>query len=172
VKPLPYVPIIESNSPLQTPQNLEIKIKNVQAGVKYLWSGPNGYQSSLPNPSIYSPAPNYSGTYKVIANLDGCISDTDIYIRIDQSVDTGNILLYPNFNDGRFKLRGLLHKDQQILFRIFDASGKEVYSGYTQTNNKILDTDFDLQNYLAGGDYLFHLIADNKKQTFRFVVQR
>ena len=172
VKPLPNIPSLESNSPLQTPQHLEIQITNIQAGVKYLWSGPNGYQSQLPNPSIYSPAPNYSGTYKVIANLDGCISTADIYVRIDQSVDTGNIQLFPSFNDGSFKLRGLLRKDQQIQFRIFDAGGKEVHSGYTQTNSKMLSADFDLKNYLASGCYLLHLIADDKKQTFRFVVQR
>lgn len=172
VKPLPVLPVIQTNSPLQTPQNLAITIKNIQTGVKYLWTGPNGFTSQQASPEIYKPGVQFSGMYNVLANLDGCTIGSQVYVQIDESVDTGYIKVYPTYCDGNFSMRGLLHSDQQVLVRIFDAGGNEVYDGFTKTDNKKLATDFNLKGRLASGIYTIHLIADNKKQVFRIVVQR
>lgn len=172
IKQLPLEPVVTSNAPLQTPQNLQLTLKNFQTGVKYLWTGPKGFMSQLPSPSIYSPGTDYTGLFQIVANLDGCTSSSQIFIRIDASVDTGYIYLLPTFNDGNFKIAAILHSDQQVRINIYDAAGREVFSGFAKTIDRKLDVEFPLKNYLSSGDYIVHLIADDKKHVLRFVVQR
>src|SRR5438094_3607733 len=44
------------------------------AGAIYTWTGPNGFTSSLQNPSIANATTAASGTYSVTATVNGCVS--------------------------------------------------------------------------------------------------
>ncbi len=81
-------------------------------------------------------------------------------------------MLYPTVNEGDFSLRALLRAEQQVWYRIYDATGREVHGGLLKTQNKYLKDDFQLKGYLADGVYMLHILVDGKKQILRFVVNR
>ncbi len=60
-----------TNAPLCAGQNLTLNITPV-SGATYLWSGPNGFTSSLPNPNINNAGVSASGTYGVTVTANGC----------------------------------------------------------------------------------------------------
>jgi gliding motility-associated-like protein len=47
---------------------------NSNPGVTYQWSGPNGYSSSVQNPTFTASSESVNGTYTVVASLNGCSS--------------------------------------------------------------------------------------------------
>lgn len=172
VKPLPDTPNIVSNSPLQTGQNLYLDLKNPQTGAQYQWTGPNGFQSQSTNPVINKPGISYSGSYFLLATLEGCQRSNVVYVQIDEQLDTGFIQLYPTVNEGNFSIKALLKSDQQIPMHILDAEGREVFNTLLKTDRKRLKAEVELQGYLASGVYTAHIIADGKKQSLRFIVRR
>jgi photosystem II stability/assembly factor-like uncharacterized protein len=53
-------------------------------GATYSWSGPNGFASSLQNPTITAPSVAASGKYSVVAIVQGCTTsaaDTEVVVR-------------------------------------------------------------------------------------------
>jgi hypothetical protein len=68
------VPPVASNSgPVYTGQPVQLSASTI-AGATYSWTGPNGFTSSLQNPSIASADASAAGTYSVTATVSGCAS--------------------------------------------------------------------------------------------------
>jgi gliding motility-associated-like protein len=73
----PTAPIISSNSPVcvGTPINLTaVPVDNAT----YSWTGPNGFTSSLPNPTIPSATSAMGGVYNLTVTVDGCTSPPSV----------------------------------------------------------------------------------------------
>ncbi|MCZ2356880.1 MAG: gliding motility-associated C-terminal domain-containing protein, partial [Bacteroidia bacterium] len=73
VSPIPTSPTASSNSPLCVGSTLNLTASSV-AGATYNWTGPNGFTSTLQNPSISGVTSADAGTYSVIAIITGCTS--------------------------------------------------------------------------------------------------
>ncbi len=73
VRPVPASPLASSNSPVCVGQPINLTATTVP-GATYTWTGPNGYSSSLQNPSIPVAAEADSGLYSVAATISGCTS--------------------------------------------------------------------------------------------------
>ncbi|HEU5166232.1 MAG TPA: gliding motility-associated C-terminal domain-containing protein [Chitinophagaceae bacterium] len=71
VNRLPLAPIISTNSPLCSGSSINL-MAGTMAGASYLWTGPNGFTSSLQNPTITNAGTNASGSYSVTATVNGC----------------------------------------------------------------------------------------------------
>lgn len=75
ISPKPAQPTATSNGPVPLGNSLQLTASNV-VGATYAWIGPNGFTSTQQNPTI----PNFQvvnqGTYKVVAIVSGCSSDT------------------------------------------------------------------------------------------------
>lgn len=64
-----------TNAPICAGQNLTLTVPSI-SGAIYTWSGPNGFTSSLPNPTLNSAGVNASGTYNVTVTANGCPGST------------------------------------------------------------------------------------------------
>lgn len=73
VNPIPATPAPSSNGPICVGQTLNLTTSAV-AGATYSWIGPNGFTSSLQNPSIPSATTAASGTYSLTVTVNGCTS--------------------------------------------------------------------------------------------------
>ena len=71
VNMLPPAPIVSTNSPLCTGSSINL-MAGTMAGATYSWTGPNGFTSSLQNPTITNAGINASGSYTVTATVNGC----------------------------------------------------------------------------------------------------
>jgi hypothetical protein len=52
------------------------------SGVSFLWSGPNGFSSVLPNPIVCNPPASASGAYMLTATMNGCSYTTTTFATI------------------------------------------------------------------------------------------
>lgn len=73
VNQTPIAPTASSNSPVCVASDIKLSAAGV-AGASYLWTGPNGFTSTLQNPVIHNAALTDSGTYKVIVIVNACTS--------------------------------------------------------------------------------------------------
>ena len=73
VNPIPNSPAAGSNSPLCSGSTLNLTASSI-ANATYSWTGPNGFTSSLQNPSIPAVTTAAAGTYSVIATVLDCES--------------------------------------------------------------------------------------------------
>ncbi|MEW6470004.1 MAG: PKD domain-containing protein [Bacteroidota bacterium] len=71
VNPNPVAPTAGSNSPVCVGQTLNLTASSI-VGATYNWFGPNGFTSSLQNPSITNVTLAAAGTYTVTATVNGC----------------------------------------------------------------------------------------------------
>jgi len=70
----PVAPIVTANNPLCAGATLNLSASTASGVATYQWSGPNGFNSSLQNPSIINMAAINAGTYSVIATINNCPS--------------------------------------------------------------------------------------------------
>jgi hypothetical protein len=80
VIPLPGTPTASSNSPLCAGDSLHLTAATV-AGASYSWSGPNNF--NVQNPSKGNTVLADSGTYTVVATLNGCTSQSSTLVVIN-----------------------------------------------------------------------------------------
>ena len=84
--PRPLAPNIPANQVLCEGDTLLLRTTNVNTPVtSYFWSGANGFQSNLPEPSLRTVSLADSGQYRLhIANEFGCLSpDTSLMVQIN-----------------------------------------------------------------------------------------
>jgi hypothetical protein len=75
VNDIPNSPTVSNNSPVCSGATLNLQASNI-TGATYLWTGPNGYSSTLQNPSISNVNQTNEGNYSVVAKVSGCSSPT------------------------------------------------------------------------------------------------
>lgn len=80
--PLPSIPSITSNAPICEGGNLNFLAVSSTSGVSYSWTGPNGFTSSVSNPSITNAFLNANGNYVVNVTKNNCTSSNNVTITI------------------------------------------------------------------------------------------
>jgi gliding motility-associated-like protein len=84
VYPQPPTPIANSNSPVCTGKTINLLTPTLVTGGSYAWSGPNGFKSTLQNPSITNVTAANAGTYTLYLLANNCSS---IAATVDVAVD-------------------------------------------------------------------------------------
>jgi gliding motility-associated-like protein len=75
VNPIPAAPAAGSNSPVCAGSTLNLS-SSTSTGGTYSWTGPNGFTSSVQNPTISNITSAGAGTYSVSVTVNGCTSAT------------------------------------------------------------------------------------------------
>ena len=71
----PVTPNISSNSAICAGQTLNLTSSSVSPGViTYSWTGPNGFNSALQNPTLPNAGASNAGTYTVTVTINSCTS--------------------------------------------------------------------------------------------------
>jgi gliding motility-associated-like protein len=84
VSPQMANPIANSNSPVCLGTTINLSTPPV-TNAQYLWTGPNGYTSTLQNPEITNVSAAEAGTYSLVDIVNGCSSPTTtVLVMIDQ----------------------------------------------------------------------------------------
>ncbi|HVR42981.1 MAG TPA: M4 family metallopeptidase [Thermoanaerobaculia bacterium] len=71
--PLYLPPPATSNSPVCNLGTLTLTVEDIP-GATYSWTGPNGFNSTLREPSIPNVTLDDAGTYSLVATFNGCVS--------------------------------------------------------------------------------------------------
>jgi hypothetical protein len=103
----PSTPTASSNSPICAGATLNLTASTI-SGATYSWTGPNGFTSSVQNPSIINATSAATGTYSVTATVSGCTSTagtTSVTVyALPTTANAGSD--QSNCNDGSFTLAG------------------------------------------------------------------
>jgi hypothetical protein len=75
INPTPIAPPVGNNGPVCAGQTLQLTSGPV-AGATYEWSGPQGFTSTLQNPTISGISTAQGGTYNLVVRLGTCTSTT------------------------------------------------------------------------------------------------
>ncbi|WP_183559846.1 PKD-like domain-containing protein [Mucilaginibacter sp. SP1R1] len=73
VNPQPGTPVANANSPVCLGSTILLRTASVP-NATYLWTGPNGYSSTLANPDVSNVTEANAGTYSLSVSLNGCSS--------------------------------------------------------------------------------------------------
>lgn len=92
VKPLPPIPGARNNSPVCEGDELLFTLDTTVTGSTYSWSGAGGFSSTEPMPAIKNTGLNAMGKYKVVVNLNGCVSEdtTSVFVKPKPTLDVSN----------------------------------------------------------------------------------
>jgi gliding motility-associated-like protein len=84
VSPQMANPVANSNSPVCQGTTINLSTPPV-TNAKYLWTGPNGYTSTVQNPEITNVSASEAGTYSLVDIVNGCSSPAaTVLVMIDQ----------------------------------------------------------------------------------------
>lgn len=75
VKTRPAAPTVSNSSPVCVGDNVTLSTPIV-IGASYQWTGPNGYNTNLQNPTITNIASSNAGVYSLALSVNGCIGES------------------------------------------------------------------------------------------------
>ena len=107
---------------------------------------------------------------KVYINKPEALSVDDLN---ESSIDSLNLIVYPNPNDGNLKISFNLTKTEDITLTIYDLKGAII----DKTKLKNLSTGInhyekEIKNLKNGSVYLISLETENQKTTHQLVIKR
>lgn len=173
-KPVPQIPVAQSNGPLWEGQELKLTGTCTTPDVQFRWSGPNGFTDTGSIIYLGRVLEHQRGTYFVSADKNGCLSTSSVTVDIRKMTTAKdiNIVLYPSPNDGNFTLDIKTEEEQIIPISIHNQAGQQIYEVKLPTDKKFLHQQFSLKGRIAGGRYYLTTIVDGKKVHLPFVVNR
>ncbi len=86
----------------------------------------------------------------------------------------GNVQLFPDPNNGNFRLAGFIGSDRNSTASVIvtNAIGQVVYTAPLQITGGVIDSQIALSSSLTDGMYILTIAAGTDKTTMRFVVSR
>ncbi len=90
INAIPAAPAVSSNEPVCTGNTLNLTTATL-SGASYLWTGPNGFVSTVQNPSIQTTSTAESGTYSLTVTVSGCkspASSTTVTVKVTPATPT------------------------------------------------------------------------------------
>jgi len=168
----PFKPVLSSNGPVGIGEMVFLKLENPTPGSSIQWTGPGGFKSSSPTPSIGNATTAHSGKYILTTERNGCTDSSSIDIYVYDIKDTGRVILYPNPNNGTFTLEGLMYNDNTIPIAIYSSMGIRVHKQDIKPVNKAFSEKVTLEGRLASGVYFAELVIDRQEVVIPFTVSR
>ncbi len=130
-----------------------------------------GISGNIFNPSIaglglhtviylYSISPECNSSDTVFVFVKSCINS------IDELNNKTSFIIYPNPADEFLFIKNTQFKNENVTVKIFDVSGREIYSSLLKTSNLKIET-----KNLSDGIYFCQLITNEKTFNQKFLVQ-
>lgn len=134
--------------------------------ITYSWTGPNGYTSSVEDPSGL-----VAGNYTVVIT-DDCGGSVTLNATVEDHTGIGEIgtidfVIYPNPSNGHFNIQFIDYTVEEYNVTVSDVAGRIVYTatGSTTTYN------VDLSN-VADGTYMLKISTNDLNTTKTIVVKK
>ena len=124
---------------------------------------------------------NGDSIYTVLTSSDRCAEPNTVIsngIKVEVLVSVadvnqlGDVILYPNPNNGTFTIAGTLNTDKEVNINVINVIGQSVYKAKAIPNGNELNHTVNTTSQLAAGTYLLHLQSDDNETTLRFTVQQ
>lgn len=146
----PSVPSLTANSPICAGSSIYLT-SNTVAGATYSWIGPNGFTSTLEDPTIPVSLPADAGTYTCTIDVTGCTSSSTVNVVINSKPQAVILGASTTFcANETFTLDGSnsIHNSSSITNYQWQLNGVDIpganlvtYTGNTPGNYKLVVTN-------------------------------
>lgn len=167
----PDSPIIVSNSPLTIGGSLLLELTNPKNGASFSWTGPDGFKSNLHKPYIATTTITNAGKYTLTTTLGECTKTAEIDVVI-LGLEEGTFVLYPNPNNGTFKIEGPVNNNNTIPVGIYSIMGQLIHKQDIIPANKMVSENITLEGKLASGVYFVKLVVNGEARVIPMTVSR
>ena len=151
--------------------NSVIKLDSLQADstlVGYIYGG---IQSTAPNIFFSNTGTQSSASSSIFKVYVLKSKNSDLHSLNSQSVGTHKLQIYPNPNDGKFRIRFYLEKESNVRLSIYDIKGQKImeegnlffYKGYN-------DYSIDQIGERKSGQYILQLDTENESSRQKFIL--
>jgi hypothetical protein len=146
-----------------TQNNAELTAETL--GAVYQWLDCDNNYSPIIGETLQTYSVTTNGIYALRITENGC-TDTSICITIENVEITENafdlIKIYPNPTHGNVTV--VNHTKNELIIRLFDLSGREIYSLNTVKNTQTIN-----MAQLSEGTYLLKVEGDNISKTYKLL---
>lgn len=164
----PGITKARSNAPITEGNVLNLFAENTKDSVQFIWTGPEEFESDKQNPSIPVSTYRNSGEYEVLSIYNTCTTSVKTHVVVKDILGI-TLDVYPNPNDGAFKVKGITQTDAKILLNIYNHQGGVVYKDEIIPDKSKFQTEIDLTGS-PSGVYILQVIAGGEKKTVRFTI--
>ncbi len=165
IKTKPAIPEATNNSPVYPGDPLQFEGRCSTPGVTLAWNGPDGFSSNEASPVIPSPDNNAEGDYTLTATLGACTSSITISAII---IDKDFYTIYPNPNNGTFKIKINVLKDQAVPLEVVNDKGETLYREVNNTSGNVLIKQVTLDKELPPGMYILRFGIEGHSRNVKF----
>ena len=175
-------PVSDFSAPQQAgfaPFTVTFTDNSTNTPTQWLWTFPGGSPatSTAQNPTV-----TYAngGLFDVTLNAtNGCGNNTVTktnYINvigtvgIDNLATSENINIYPNPNNGTFRVSAEINTSNTVELKLFSAIGQLIYSSKIQPIANKIDKEISLGNS-AAGVYIIQLLVDKKPYYKKLIIE-
>lgn len=160
--------IAHSNGPLIEGEKMELFAQNDKDSVAFSWKGPENFTSHEQNPVIQVATFRNTGMYELYTTYNTCTTSTKVYVEVKDILGI-TLNLYPNPNDGKFRINGITQSDAPLTMTIYNHLGGIVYTGTVTPKLSKFEKAVDLRG-APSGVYLLQLVTGGEKRTIRFTI--
>jgi|GEM_PF-4423609 hypothetical protein len=169
VKPVPAVPSVGNNGPLYMGDEIKLTGSSATPGVTYEWSGPEGFYSTEPNPTVGAAKAKIESTYKLTVIIDGCSASAQTFVRV---YDDELFLMYPNPTNGVINLKVNITSSKNIPIDIVNASGQVVQIESGESIAGLMKKTIVLREDLPNGRYFIRIVEGKHTEKIKFEINR
>lgn len=169
VKPLPEVPTVHTNSPVQEGSELQLSAECATPGVTFEWTGVNGFRKDGAYVTLKDIVSEDAGVYYVDAVWDGCKAPASAIVTV-LSANRSIFGLYPNPGDGLITLSGLVQTTDAFNLQVYNAIGQPIHHEKITPVNKKFSTAIDLRG-MPAGIYIIYIKVGKEEQQMKFVIE-
>jgi hypothetical protein len=161
VNPIPLAPTVSYNGPVDEGDTLTLFASTI-SGASYLWNGPNGFTSTLQNPTVSNNATlAMAGNYAVTVTVNGCTSNAENTLVVVNTtvgatnlMNNNNINIYPNPAHEQITINHV--GMQNPKFEVYNSLGAVVFEGDLYQGANVIDVSF-----FASGIYTIRVIGND-----------
>jgi Secretion system C-terminal sorting domain len=155
----------------------EIMRLSSSGGVKYEWTGPNGFNSTIQDPTVLNIPVTASGTYSVkITDAASCSATAQTVVVVSpilasEAYNEASIKVFPNPVSQYLIVSFEAEPNKDINISLVDTKGRIVEQRQTKSQGGIQQEKINIQNFTSG-QYLIKINTSTQETVKKLIVSQ
>ncbi len=147
------------------------------APLKYEWTGPNSFASTVQNPSILNISISASGTYSVkVTDANNCQGNAQTEVKVSPILDNeapnnAMVSVFPNPVSEQLSVSFDSEPNKQVSITILDSRGRVIEQRKLKSVGGNQQEKFDIRN-LTSGQYLLKINTSQQEVVKKIVISQ
>lgn len=147
------------------------------APLKYEWTGPNSFASTVQNPSILNISVSASGTYSVkVTDANNCQGNAQTEVKVspilaNEAPNNAVVSVFPNPVSEQLSVSFDSEPNKQISITVLDSRGRVIEQRKLKSLGGNQQEKFDIRN-LTSGQYLLKINTSQQEVVKKIVISQ